>query len=122
MPHLRAARAGERALELARLRTRLLAGRPVTAEDLELAGRRAQQSRQWALEACLRAAERHEAAASAHDRAARVHENLRSEGHDAAAHQVAAEDHRCAARLDRDAALQDRRRAAELAVVELPAT
>lgn len=114
MPSSRAARAADRADELAGLRRRLVTGGVLTAEDLELGQRRALQSRQWALEAYLRSAERHEAAARAHERAAWAHENAHCGGPREVAHHVAADDHRRAAVVDRAAAADDRRRAAEV--------
>lgn len=112
MPSSRAARAANRATELAQLRARLIAGDPINAEDVDLARLRAEQSRQWAREGFLRAAERHEAAAHAHahDKAALAHEN-KAPGN--AYHRAAADNHRRAADADRSAAESARRQAAE---------
>ena len=62
--------AAKRAAELARRRTELTAGRPVTQEDIDLAWQRAEQSRQRAEEAHRSAAQRYEEAARVHDRVA----------------------------------------------------
>lgn len=63
-------RAEQRAKELSELRLRLSAGGLLTADDIELAQRRADEAQQRAKAAHLSAAQRHEEARRTHERAA----------------------------------------------------
>ena len=101
--------AAKRAAELARRRTELTAGRPVTQEDIDLAWQRAEQSRQRAEEAHRSAAQRYEEAARVHDRVADFYDQAQSLGlGDAATHHAKAQYHRQAAGDDWAAAKQAR--------------
>jgi hypothetical protein len=105
----RASEAGERrreldvrTAELRELRARLDAGEAVTADDLELAGRRLSEATDRAIEAQQRSARAHRRAAEAHRSAAQVA--------DRAGHPDSAEGHRRAAGDDDDAAFADEKR------------
>ncbi|MDT5134014.1 MAG: hypothetical protein QOE41_3325 [Mycobacterium sp.] len=96
------ARAGARAAELRRRYAELVAGRPVSHDDLARAVQNQGQARARTRRAYLSAAAAHDRAAVAHDEAAAGARNVE----DAVAHHAAAGAHRAASD-------EDNRRAAE---------
>jgi hypothetical protein len=87
--------AKNRVEQLARLRDKLTAGRPISEYDVACAHRRAEEAHIRASRAHLAAAEQHRRTAQAHERAARAHDESAARGiGDVEAHRCAAATHR----------------------------
>jgi hypothetical protein len=105
-------RAAKREAELRQRRRQLQTRRPITAEDVRRAARRAQDARERARRAHLAAADSLDQSARRHEEVARMHQLAVEAGRgDPAVHGAAARRHREAATEDRAMAEQKRREA-----------